>query len=389
MELVMREYSPLFNMSDRMINLLTEISEEVGRVSVVLSGKMNPLLRKENIIKKVYASLAMEESDISFEQIRGFIYGENVIDNHKDMRVVKNLYEAYDMSFKLNPYSINDLFFAQKMILSGFTIESTEFREDKIENNDNGIFESNIIPSRFIPGAVRDIFEWYKRDNLHPVIKCAIVYHEFELLQPFAAGNGPLSRLWLDLLLCKWKDIFFCMSVESELYNRIQEYKELTYSIGRPGESNKFIEFILETILFTLKKAQIEEKIPVWGMESDASFTNGDSIKREMPLGSGMTGNAKMTVGREVSGGKDVSGDSKNTAVSTNNPASENTFAKRLVNVLGNEVLTTNEIMLRLGMTHKPTFRKNYLNPAIEMGLVEMTVPGKPRSRYQKYRKIS
>ena len=179
------------------------------------------------------------------------------------------------------------------------------------------------------------------------------------------------------------------MSVESELYNRIQEYKELTYSIGRPGESNKFIEFILETILFTLKKAQIEEKIPVWGMESDASFTNGDSIKRENSLGSGMTGNAKKTVGKEVSGSIDVSGDSKNTAVNTNNPASENTFAKRLVNVLGNEVLTTNEIMLRLGMTHKPTFRKNYLNPAIEMGLVEMTVPGKPRSRYQKYRKIS
>ena len=377
----MREYSPLFNMSDRMINLLTEISEEVGRVGVVFSGKMNPLIRKENIIKKVYASLAMEESDISFEQIRGFIYGENFIDNHKDMRVVKNLYEAYDMSFKLNPYSINDLFFAQKMILSGFAIESTEFREDKTENNDSGIFESNTIPSRFIPGAVRDIFEWYKRAELHPVIKCAIVYHEFELLQPFAAGNGPLSRLWLDLLLCKWKDIFFCMSVENELYNRIQEYKELTYSIGRPGESNKFIEFILETILFALKKAQIEEKIPVWRVESDVDYTKEECIKQEKSFG--ITGSAEKTVGKEVSGG------SKNTAVNTNNPAGENTFAKRLVNVLGNEVLTTNEIMLRLGMTHKPTFRKNYLNPAIEMGLVEMTVPGKPRSRYQKYRKIS
>ena len=377
----MREYSPLFNMSDRMINLLTEISEEVGRVGVVFSGKMNPLIRKENIIKKVYASLAMEESDISFEQIRGFIYGENFIDNHKDMRVVKNLYEAYDMSFKLNPYSINDLFFAQKMILSGFAIESTEFREDKAENNDSGIFESNTIPSRFIPGAVRDIFEWYKRAELHPVIKCAIVYHEFELLQPFAAGNGPLSRLWLDLLLCKWKDIFFCMSVENELYNRIQEYKELTYSIGRSGESNKFIEFILETILFALKKAQIVEKTSVWRVESDVDYTKEECIKQEKSFG--ITGSAEKTVGKEVSGG------SKNTAVSTNNPASENTFAKKLVNVLGNEVLTTNEIMLRLGMTHKPTFRKNYLNPAIEMGLVEMTVPGKPRSRYQKYRKIS
>ena len=379
----MREYSPLFNMSDRMINLLTEISEEVGRVGVVFSGKMNPLIRKENIIKKVYASLAMEESDISFEQIRGFIYGENFIDNHKDMRIVKNLYEAYDMSFKLNPYSINDLFFAQKMILRGFAIESTEFREDKAENNDSGIFESNTIPSRFIPGAVRDIFEWYKRAELHPVIKCAIVYHEFELLQPFAAGNGPLSRLWLDLLLCKWKDIFFCMSVENELYNRIQEYKELTYSIGRPGESNKFIEFILETILFALKKAQIVEKTSVWRVESDVDYTKEECIKQEKSFSSGITGSAEKTVGKEVSGG------SKNTAVSTNNPASENTFAKKLVNVLGNEVLTTNEIMLRLGMTHKPTFRKNYLNPAIEMGLVEMTVPGKPRSRYQKYRKIS
>ena len=70
-------------------------------------------------------------------------------------------------------------------------------------------------------------------------------------------------------------------------------------------------------------------------------------------------------------------------------PSNINSFAKRLVDVLGNEVLSTNEIMLRLGMTHKPTFRKNYLNPAIEMGLVEMTVPGKPRSRYQRYKKIS
>ena len=156
-----------------------------------------------------------------------------------------------------------------------------------------------------------------------------------------------------------------------------------SFIIGRPEESDKFIEFILETILFTLKKVQIEEKIPVWGKELDASFTTGDSIKWEMPLGSGMTVNDEKTVGREVSDG------SKNTAVNTNNKTSENIFAKRLVNALGNEVLTTNEIMLRLGMTHKPTFRKNYLNPAIEMGLVEMTVPGKPRSRYQKYRKIS
>ncbi len=37
------------------------------------------------------------------------------------------------------------------------------------------------------------------------------------------------------------------------------------------------------------------------------------------------------------------------------------------------------------GLKHKPTFRKIYLNPALEQGLIEMTIPGKPNSKNQKY----
>jgi len=39
-----------------------------------------------------------------------------------------------------------------------------------------------------------------------------------------------------------------------------------------------------------------------------------------------------------------------------------------------------------LKLKHKPTFRTNYLKPAIEAGLIELTIPEKPRSRFQKYR---
>ncbi len=49
--------------------------------------------------------------------------------------------------------------------------------------------------------------------------------------------------------------------------------------------------------------------------------------------------------------------------------------------------LSANEIMKRLGVKSKETLRSSYLNPAMENGLVEMTLPDKPNSKNQKYLK--
>ncbi|WP_394697877.1 Fic family protein [uncultured Methanomethylovorans sp.] len=39
-----------------------------------------------------------------------------------------------------------------------------------------------------------------------------------------------------------------------------------------------------------------------------------------------------------------------------------------------------------LNIKHRPTFRDNYLHPALDAELIEMTIPEKPSSRLQKYR---
>jgi ATP-dependent DNA helicase RecG len=39
-----------------------------------------------------------------------------------------------------------------------------------------------------------------------------------------------------------------------------------------------------------------------------------------------------------------------------------------------------------LSIKHRPTFRENYLNPAMLQGLIEYTIPDKPSSRLQNYR---
>lgn len=46
---------------------------------------------------------------------------------------------------------------------------------------------------------------------------------------------------------------------------------------------------------------------------------------------------------------------------------------------------TAKALMEKLQLKSKETFRKNYMNPAIDMNLVAMTIPDKPQSRNQRY----
>jgi ATP-dependent DNA helicase RecG len=58
----------------------------------------------------------------------------------------------------------------------------------------------------------------------------------------------------------------------------------------------------------------------------------------------------------------------------------------RLLVLLTDGELSPKELRLRLGLAHRPTFRDNYLHPALDANLIEMTIPDKPTSRNQKYR---
>ena len=57
---------------------------------------------------------------------------------------------------------------------------------------------------------------------------------------------------------------------------------------------------------------------------------------------------------------------------------------KKLINILANNTLSTNEIMQFLKLKHRPTFLYDYLKPALEQGFIEMTLPNKPNSSLQK-----
>ncbi len=58
----------------------------------------------------------------------------------------------------------------------------------------------------------------------------------------------------------------------------------------------------------------------------------------------------------------------------------------RLLRLFEGKPLSAAEMMQRLWLSHRPTFRNNYLHPAVDKWFIEMTVPEKQKSRLQKYR---
>ena len=87
------------------------------------------------------------------------------------------------------------------------------------------------------------------------LIRSCVFHYEFELIHPFADGNGRVGRLWHTLLLSKWNPAFAWLPVESIIHDRQQEYYDAINDSNNAGESTVFIEFMLSAIKESLMDA--------------------------------------------------------------------------------------------------------------------------------------
>lgn len=62
---------------------------------------------------------------------------------------------------------------------------------------------------------------------------------------------------------------------------------------------------------------------------------------------------------------------------------------EKLLEVMGDCEMSAQQIAEALGLSGRKNVRRLYLDPALELGLIEMTIPDKPTSRLQKYRRVA
>ena len=77
----MDEYKPQFHISDRMTSLIGEIGEQVGGIVALRGETTDARQRRQNRIRTIHSSLAIENNSLSLEQVTAIIDGKRVLGN--------------------------------------------------------------------------------------------------------------------------------------------------------------------------------------------------------------------------------------------------------------------------------------------------------------------
>jgi Fic family protein len=322
-------YKPTYVVNASILNKVAAIMKMIGQFSHLNHVTSQPLLRRNNQIKSIHSSLAIENNQLSESQVKDLINGKLVIGPQKDILEVQNAIQVYEHLQDINPYHEKDLLQYHGILMKSLIVDAGSYRKGQIGVFDEGKPIFMAPPALNVPALIHNLFDYINHDKEHILIKSCVFHYEFEFIHPFSDGNGRMGRLFQTCLLGKEEPIFYFLPVESIIKKRQKEYYDAISKSNQEGSSTVFIEFmldaIIETMLETLKQTSV--------------VSESLSIQ-----------------------------------------------AKKLLTVMGEGVpLTTLELMQKVSIKSRSSFKKHYLDPLLESGLIEMTIPNKPMSRNQRY----
>ncbi|MEM7601340.1 MAG: Fic family protein [Verrucomicrobiota bacterium] len=324
----MSDYEPPCTISPKIVELVAEVCEAVGERGASNASIRELRLRRLDRIRTIQGSLAIEGNELSTNQITALMEGKPVVAAARDIAEAKNAIQVYDQLEKWDPHSVDSLLNAHRLLMDGLAEDAGRFRSAGV-GVVSGIDIVHLAPAAAqVDRLMADLFEWVRQTDQHPLIASSIFHYEFEFIHPFSDGNGRMGRLWQSLLLTRWNSIFSTLPVESLVFAKQKDYYLAIQQSTDIGDSRPFVEFMLASIRETL--LETPQATPQATPQVEA-----------------------------------------------------------ILKVLGDDELSRSDLQTRLRLKDAKSFRKRYLKPALRGGWIEQTVPEKPNSPKQRYRKIT
>lgn len=317
-------YQPPYTITPKILHLIAEISENLGRLSVVLEQSSNLRLRRINRIRTIQGSLAIEGNTLTERQITAILEDKPVIAPPREIQEARNALLAYEQLDLWQASNEQHLLDAHQLLMKGLIDKVGIYRHKGV-----GVMHGDQVihmapPANRVNILMADLLSWLKTTPDHALIKSCVFHYEFEFIHPFIDGNGRMGRLWQTLILSQWNPLFVHIPVESMVYAQQQAYYQALNESTLKTDSAPFIEFMLTAIL----------KACVANTPQDNPQASPQVIK--------------------------------------------------LLRVIKGE-MSREQLQGVLGLKDRKSFRARYLVPALSAGLIEMTLPDKPNSSLQKY----
>ena len=278
---------PPYNITPKILKLVTSISEKIGEINANLLDKPSPLLRKQNRIKTIHNSLKIEGNTLSEEQITAILEKRKVVGPKKDIIEVLNTIDVYENLNNFNYKSEKDFLKAHKNLMRELIEKPGIYRKQGVGIVKGNNLEHIAPPHGNVSFLMKDLFTYLKNENELNLIKSCVFHYEMEFIHPFLDGNGRMGRLWQTLILKNEYSVFEFIPLETLISKSQKKYYKALSVSDKQGESTPFIEYMLniidssleQTLKFGTKKLTQIERLNYYIESNKNEFTRKDYMK--------------------------------------------------------------------------------------------------------------
>ena len=255
------------------IRLLSEADRLLGELSGTGRLLANPyLLIAPYIRREAVSSSRIEGTQASLNDLFYFEATESEKPKAPDVREVKNYVRAMEYGIdrleKL-PISIRLICEIHRVLMEDVRGHHATPGEIRRSQNWVGPPGCSLQEATYVPPPVEEmknaLGEWEKylhsASDAPPLIQCALMHYQFEVIHPFLDGNGRVGRLLITFFLWEKGLLTQPLLYLSAFFDRFRdEYYSRLLSVSKYGDWQGWIEFFLRGVVNQAKDAISDAK---------------------------------------------------------------------------------------------------------------------------------